>query len=89
LPGGKEVKDVVWYYENPTLESMGVKDLYCFYPDKVKTWVDGEEIERIGMGKKMEQVKNPTGKAGLEGENGQNNDAKGKEEEYLGKACNC
>ncbi|ETN38046.1 uncharacterized protein HMPREF1541_07669 [Cyphellophora europaea CBS 101466] len=48
---GKEVKDVVWYYENPTQESAGIKGLYCFYPDKVRTWVDGKEIERVGMPK--------------------------------------
>jgi hypothetical protein len=53
---GKEVKDVVWYYENPTQESIGVKGLYCFYPDKVRTWVDGKEIDRIGMPARPTQV---------------------------------
>lgn len=55
---GKEVKDVVWYYENPTQESAGIKGLYCFYPDKVRTWVDGKEIERVGMPKpRIEGIK--------------------------------
>ena len=46
---GKEVKDVVWWYPNPTQESALVLGLLCFYPNKVDTWVDGKEIEKIGM----------------------------------------
>ncbi|KPI35744.1 uncharacterized protein AB675_1314 [Cyphellophora attinorum] len=51
VEGEKDIEDVVWYYENPTLESAGVRGMYCFYPDKVRTWVDGVEIERVGMPK--------------------------------------
>jgi len=46
---GKEHKDVVWWYKNPTLESGQVAGMLCFYPDKVDTWVDGKPIEKIGM----------------------------------------
>ncbi|KAK4946018.1 hypothetical protein LTR10_014820 [Elasticomyces elasticus] len=46
---GKEHKDVVWWYKNPTLESALIAGLLCFYPDKVDTWVDGKAIEKIGM----------------------------------------
>jgi hypothetical protein len=46
---GKEYKDVVWWYPQPTQESASVRGLLCFYPDKVDTWVDGKVIEKIGM----------------------------------------
>lgn len=78
---GKETKDVVWYYENPTLESAGIRGLYCFYPDKVKTWVDGKEIERVGMPKKsLEQIK-----AGAGAQTGEVNGENG----VQGKSCGC
>lgn len=47
--GDKVVKDVVWWYPNPTLESIQIQGLLCFYPDKVTTLVDGKEIAKIGM----------------------------------------
>ncbi|KIW28028.1 uncharacterized protein PV07_07718 [Cladophialophora immunda] len=46
---GKEVKDVAWWYKNPTQESAGILGMLCFYPNKVDTWVDGKEIAKIGM----------------------------------------
>ncbi|KAK5082198.1 hypothetical protein LTR05_007341 [Lithohypha guttulata] len=46
---GKEHKDVVWYYQNPTSESAAIRGLLCFYPDKVDTYVDGKPIAKIGM----------------------------------------
>ncbi|EHY58451.1 hypothetical protein ABEF92_007584 [Exophiala dermatitidis] len=46
---GRETKDVVWWYPNPTLESGLIRGMLCFYPDKVDTWVDGKRIEKIGM----------------------------------------
>jgi uncharacterized protein (DUF427 family) len=49
LVKGKEYKDVVWWYKNPTAESGLVAGMLCFYPDKVDTWVDGKPIEKIGM----------------------------------------
>lgn len=42
---------MVWWYPNPTQESAGVRGMFCFYPDKVDTWVDGKEIEKFGMPK--------------------------------------
>ncbi|KAK5069691.1 hypothetical protein LTR64_008125 [Lithohypha guttulata] len=46
---GKKYKDVVWWYKDPTGESMAIKGLLCFYPDKVETFVDGEPIARTGL----------------------------------------
>lgn len=46
---GKEYSDVVWWYPNPTHESVQVAGLLCFYPDKVETFVDGKAIAKIGM----------------------------------------
>ncbi|EXJ89873.1 hypothetical protein A1O3_02940 [Capronia epimyces CBS 606.96] len=47
--GGKETRDVVWWYPNPTAESALIAGLLCFYPDKVDIWVDGKPIEKIGV----------------------------------------
>ncbi|KIY03102.1 uncharacterized protein Z520_01569 [Fonsecaea multimorphosa CBS 102226] len=46
---GKEIKDVAWWYKNPTQESAGIIGMLCFYPNKVDTWVDEKEIAKIGM----------------------------------------
>ena len=46
---GKVVKDVAWWYRNPTPECTYITGLLCFYPDKVDTLVDGGPIEKIGM----------------------------------------
>lgn len=74
---GKETKDVVWYYENPTLEAAGVAGLYCFYPDKVTTIVDGKEIEKIGMPKgSLDKVRASAGRSGTDDSNGQNGGSK-------------
>ncbi|KAJ9658766.1 hypothetical protein H2198_003512 [Neophaeococcomyces mojaviensis] len=54
---GKEHKDVVWWYENPTTESATIKGMLCFYPDKVETEVDGKAIEKVGMPKLSESDK--------------------------------
>ncbi|ETI25176.1 hypothetical protein G647_04549 [Cladophialophora carrionii CBS 160.54] len=43
---GKEVKDVAWWYKNPTLESGNIMGMLCFYPNKVDTFVDGKAIEK-------------------------------------------
>lgn len=77
---GKETKDVVWWYPNPTLESAGVRGMLCFYPDKVDTWVDGKEIEKIGMPKgSMKEIRGEKPTNG-EQDQGQAN---------AGKSCNC
>ena len=39
---GKEVKDVVWWYPSPIMESALIMGMLCFYPDKVDMWLDGE-----------------------------------------------
>jgi len=41
---GKEYKDVVWWYKNPTLESAQIVGALCFYPGKVDTWIDGKPV---------------------------------------------
>lgn len=40
---GKLYEDVVWYYRYPTLESISIANLLCFYNEKVQVWVDGVE----------------------------------------------
>lgn len=70
---GKEIKDVVWWYKNPTLESGLIAGMLCFYPDKVDTWVDGKEIEKIGM----PNIKKPADEEDKE------------RQERGGKSCNC
>lgn len=89
---GKTIKDVVWYYESPTQESIGIKGLYCFYPDKVRTWVDGKEIERIGMPAKP-NLEGPKAKGEAPAPGGvqarENGNGNGTASGYQGKSCNC
>jgi len=47
----KEYKDVVWWYPQPTLESVTIAGMLCFYPDKVDVYVDGEPVAKLGMPK--------------------------------------
>ena len=35
------VKDLVWYYTNPTVECAGIRGLCCFYNEKVDIKLDG------------------------------------------------
>ena len=68
---GKEHKDVVWWYPQPTQESAAIRGMLCFYPDKVDTWVDGKEIEKIGMPKgSLKEVRGETNTNGEQKENG-------------------
>jgi hypothetical protein len=77
---GKEHKDVVWWYPQPTAESGSVRGMLCFYPDKVDTWVDGKEIEKIGMPKgSLKEIK------GEKATNGEQD----KENQAPKKSCNC
>ena len=96
LPDGTEITDAVWYYPGPTQESVGITGLYCFYPDKVRTWVDGKEIERVGMPKgSLKEIRGE----GKEGQDKNNGPVQGKEEDvhlhegddkgYGGRTCNC
>ncbi|KAK5122423.1 hypothetical protein LTR85_004007 [Meristemomyces frigidus] len=43
---GKVHKDIVWFYNNPTLESALVTGLVCFYNEKVDIELDGKMLER-------------------------------------------
>ncbi|OCK85698.1 DUF427-domain-containing protein [Lepidopterella palustris CBS 459.81] len=44
--GGKEYKDIVWWYQYPTVESAAIAGALCFYNEKVDVWVDGVKEER-------------------------------------------
>lgn len=44
---GTEVADIVWSYPEPFLDATHVRDLLCFYPDKVDLSVDGQ-VDRRG-----------------------------------------
>lgn len=52
--GGKEHKDVVWYYSTPTIECAGIAGLCCFYNEKVDI-----EIKEGGVWKKLQRPKSP------------------------------
>ncbi|KAK4540236.1 hypothetical protein LTR36_009641 [Oleoguttula mirabilis] len=43
---GKLHKDIVWFYNTPTLESALVAGLVCFYNEKVDIELDGQMLER-------------------------------------------
>ena len=42
---GKEFKNAVWYYRLPTLESVAIAGMVCFYNEKVDILVDGESLK--------------------------------------------
>ncbi len=44
--GDKVLEDLVWYYPDPTREAEPLKDLLCFFNEKVEVEVDGELEER-------------------------------------------
>ncbi|OMP81738.1 hypothetical protein BK809_0002732 [Diplodia seriata] len=46
VEGGETVKDGVWWYRNPTLESGLIVGALCFYNEKVDIELDGEKLER-------------------------------------------
>ncbi|MGH2770724.1 MAG: DUF427 domain-containing protein [Actinomycetota bacterium] len=45
---GELVKDVVWTYKTPLLESVKIAGLACFYNEQVDLYVDGVAQERPG-----------------------------------------
>ncbi|KAI9696170.1 MAG: hypothetical protein M1820_008238 [Bogoriella megaspora] len=43
---GEAKRDLVWYYVNPTSESVAIAGRLCFYNEKVDVWIDGVKQER-------------------------------------------
>lgn len=41
LKSGKVVKDAIWWYKYPTLESILIAGRLCFYNEKVDVFIDG------------------------------------------------
>jgi uncharacterized protein (DUF427 family) len=46
LPSGEIVKDIVWYYPEPWHDGGPVKDLLCFFNERVDLEIDGEHHGR-------------------------------------------
>jgi uncharacterized protein (DUF427 family) len=46
LGSGETVRDLVWTYEDPLEESVRIKDLLCFFNERVDIELDGEPEER-------------------------------------------
>ena len=44
--GDKVIKDAVWYYKYPTLDSALVAGILCFYNEKVDVFVDDVKEEK-------------------------------------------
>lgn len=44
--GEREIKDAVWYYVFPTVESAAIVGRLCFYNEKVDIFIDGVKEER-------------------------------------------
>ncbi|KAF2098033.1 DUF427-domain-containing protein [Rhizodiscina lignyota] len=44
--GGKTYKDLIWWYRNPTTESVVIQGAFCFYNEKVDVVLDGKKLER-------------------------------------------
>ena len=45
--GGQKFENIVWGYPDPVAECPKIKDLMCFYNEKVDAiWVDGVETEK-------------------------------------------
>ncbi len=46
--GGKTFENIVWFYPDPIAECPKIKDLLCFFNEKVEAiLVDGEEIPKV------------------------------------------
>ncbi len=41
--GDKEIKDAIWYYPVPLLESAAIQNRLCFYNEKVDVFIDGQK----------------------------------------------
>jgi uncharacterized protein (DUF427 family) len=46
LPGGGTAEDLVWFYPDPLSEALPVRDLVCFFNERVDVELDGELQER-------------------------------------------
>lgn len=46
LSDGEVAQDLVWYYAHPMSDALDVKDLVCFFNEKVDIELDGEPQER-------------------------------------------
>ena len=46
--GGRLVEDLVWAYRDPKRDAEEVRDLLCFFNERVDLEVEGETIERPG-----------------------------------------
>lgn len=44
--GNEEIKNGVWSYPTPIVEKSKIKDLFCFYNEKVDIYVDDELLPR-------------------------------------------
>lgn len=44
--GGEEATDIAWGYEHPLHDALPVRDMVCFFTERVDLTVDGEEIPR-------------------------------------------
>ena len=43
---GKEIKDAIWWYRYPTIESAPIAGMVCFYNEKVDVFIDGVKEEK-------------------------------------------
>jgi uncharacterized protein (DUF427 family) len=65
---GEEGEDVVWYYPEPTPEGERLRDLLCFWNERVDMEVDGEAVERPvthWYGSERARSTGPRGLAGI------------------------
>ena len=44
--GGELVEDLVWSYPDPEHDALPVRDMYCFFSEKVDIELDGVVEER-------------------------------------------
>ena len=57
VEAGGEIKDaLVWYYPNPIPAAADIKDLLCFFNEKVDLEVDGEVQQRPTRSGRSEQL---------------------------------
>lgn len=42
---GKDIKDAIWWYKYPLIESSAIAGLLCFYNEKVDIFIDGVKEE--------------------------------------------